>query len=547
MKKQLQTFIWIFLVVLSIANADEIKVKLNRTKVGLNESFNLIFSSNQNTNGQPDFSPLQDDFEILSNSQSFNTSMINGAVKQERTWNLVLMPKHAGQITIPSIQFGQQSSPSKTIEVSENASADKDDKTVFLEAEVNPKSSAYEQTQLIYTIRIFTSVNISNANLSTIQVNDPDAIIEQIGNDAQYEYHHQNGINYSVFERKYSIIPQHVGELVISPISLTARAITNRMSLFDYNTQHIKTSSNAVKIQINPIPAPFHKNNWLAAYDVNLIEEWSADPSELTIGEPITLTFTVKADGCLSSQIPDIPLHLPQNLKQYYDSPQNTDELGTNGNIGIKQIKVALIATAPGEITIPEIKVKWWDLKNDRVREAQLPERKIQILSDNLAMETPTENQKDIQITQHHEEKKSNFWIPLLVGLNLFWILVVFFLFYKKKTVKSDQMSSLNQVMRHLKNACQMNDAKKTEECLLALAMIAFPKSKVHNILDMKQYFSESSQILIDDLYQSLYGQKLVWQGSKLWEAIKSIKFNKGTKKEQKLQEKLLKDLYPSS
>ena len=69
------------------------------------------------------------------------------------------------------------------------------------------------------------------------------------------------------------------------------------------------------KVVVKPVPSPFQKNNWFAANDVIIKGEWSADPSRMELGEPVTWTLTLMADGCLGSQIPEVPLRLPAELR----------------------------------------------------------------------------------------------------------------------------------------------------------------------------------------------------------------------------------------
>ena len=519
----------IFILVLLLLNAmpwvfaEDVSLSLSQGTVGINESFTAIFSSRERVQEQPDFAPLQTDFTILSNSQSHQTSFINGSITQEARWTLELMGKREGNLIIPSIQFGKYSSEAKTIQVGSSHSTKQDD-TLFLETEISPKNSVYEQTQLIYTVRLYTSMKIAQAALSEIKVNDQDAMIEKLGDDTQYEHYHSNGNRYIVVERKYAVFPQHSGELVFSPVVFEGKAVVGGNSFFDIQTQFKRVYSDQEKVEVKPIPAPFQKNNWLAAYDVKLTEEWSADPSNVPLGEPITWTLTLTADGCLGSQIPTIPLNLPGNLKQYLDKPQIYNQSNANGNVGVRQIKVALIAANPGKITLPEITVKWWDLNTDQLRETQIPAQTIQVQGDPVALNTPLIDRTTDSplISQPTQAPLENFkdtqtlpiWAWCLIGLNGIWIVGLFFMVYKKMALKiSVKPDSLKQIKLHLKKACQANDPKKAEVCLLVWAGYLFPKVKPLNITGIKQHLSKDLQTAIDELNQALYGPKKTWKG----------------------------------
>ena len=83
-----------------------ISVSPDRPQVMLNESFQLVFEADGPVDGDPDFTPLEDKFQIISTGQSSNFSMLNGQVSRTQQWTLTLLPKEAGTIEVPPINFG---------------------------------------------------------------------------------------------------------------------------------------------------------------------------------------------------------------------------------------------------------------------------------------------------------------------------------------------------------------------------------------------------------------------------------------------------------
>lgn len=531
----------------SFCVADAVNVRLNRTSVPLNESFSIIFSTSENMTEQPDFTPLNTDFEILSNAQSYNTSIINGHVNQERSWTIVLMPKREGHLTLPAIQFGQHRSQSETIEVTSSASSTNDQsEPIYLETGVLPRNEAYEQTQLIYTVRLYRSVNIAQATLSEIKVSDPDAIIEKLGNDNEYEHMHADGRRYVVLERKYAIFPQKSGELVFSPIVFEGQVITGGNSFFNVQTQFKRVISDEEKVTVKPIPPPFQKHNWLAANDVAIVGEWSTDPGKLTVGEPITWTLTLTANGAMGSQLPDVSLQIPTDLRQYPDKPQVSNQLQTNGFVGVKQAKVVLIPSKAGQLTIPAISLKWWDLKEDQVREAKLPETVIQVQEGAATMNTPAVLQAALSPTVDDHKpviqtRSLPSWVWFLVASNgvLMCILAfVLYRYFKPNTTKNTK--------HQFKQVCLNGDAKQAEAYLLAWAGNIYPQEKPFNLVKMKRYVPAPFQQALNELYEALYGKKNEWNGESLWKAFKAYKPPIATQTE-KANNKILRDLYPHS
>lgn len=549
--KKFFVLIFMFISAFAAVAADGIAVKVNQRIVKPNESFTVIFSSRHQIQEQPDFTPLLDDFDILSKHQNVNATFINGVISQEASWTLNLMAKRSGELVIPSIQFGDSLSLPQTIQVTDSP-PEREEESVFVTADLEPRKQVYEQTQLIYTVRLHTAVKLTQAALSEIKLNDPDATIEKLGQDREYEYYHENGKLYSVYERKYAVFPQHAGELIFSPIVFEGRVVANGRSFLDFHTGQFKrAASNEVKVEVHAIPAPFQTTNWLAANEIKLTEEWSGDPNQVMIGEPITWTLTFTADGCHGNQLPEFTLNLPKALKYYLDKPEISNQTGHNGIISQKQIKAALIPTAAGQMTIPAIQIPWWDLKADQMRTAQLPERVIHIIDPQIAMAPPVNETSRSQIMESPLSQENStvspslpIWAWCLIGLNAIWIVALFYLLYKKMRFKDSPSDSLRKVKRQLKGACQANDAKQAEKYLLAWAAILFPQEKILNVIEMKKHLSENLTRAIDELYQTLYGQeKTTWQGKALWQAIAAFKPTKAPDSNNN-PVKILNDLY---
>ena len=111
----MKPFIKIFFILLFLisfnAHAVDINVKADRTQIEVNETFTLIFEANSDTDDEPDFSPLEKDFQVLGKSTGSNISLINGQYTRSKKWNVSLIALHKGNITIPQINFGLYSDP----------------------------------------------------------------------------------------------------------------------------------------------------------------------------------------------------------------------------------------------------------------------------------------------------------------------------------------------------------------------------------------------------------------------------------------------------
>lgn len=201
-------FFLLLLLIFVPANvlAAQISVSFDRNPVSVNESFQIIFTANDAPDKDPDFTPLEQDFEILGQSQSSNSSWVNGQSSRTIQWTLNVMAKHSGSLIVPEVKFGDDVSQPRPILVTEatvNKAVNTDD-DLFLEVEATPESP-YVQSQVLFSVRLYRRVDITQAALNEPELGD--AVIEKLGDDSNYNTQ-INGVNYLVTERKYAIFPQ---------------------------------------------------------------------------------------------------------------------------------------------------------------------------------------------------------------------------------------------------------------------------------------------------------------------------------------------------
>ncbi|MEO5347283.1 MAG: BatD family protein [Magnetococcus sp. YQC-9] len=393
---------WLFFFIALPLQAADIQVRASRDPLIVGESFALIFSSAESPDGEPDFSPLSREFEILDQGKSNNFQFINGQKSHSVTWTLELMPKRSGEIAIPAIAFGRtRSTPIRLNVLPANArpqtnGSARDDNDLLLEAEWSNRSPVVQE-QIILTLRFLNAVPIAKAAMQEPKVTTGEALIEKLGEDQAFETT-RNNRRYVVTERRYAIMPQKSGILTVDPIPLTVQLPGSGpgSSLLQefFNDPFIKNlplgpgragrtvslSTEAVQIDVKPPPSAWRGGHWLALHRLELSEKWQPEPHRFQVGEPVTRTLTLQADGATAAQLPDLRLIFPDGVKSYPDKPQLEDQKLVTGIIGKSTTKVALIPSAPGEIVLPALEIPWWNIDKARLEVARVPERRIMVL-----------------------------------------------------------------------------------------------------------------------------------------------------------------------
>ena len=366
---------------------------VNRTVIASHETLELTLRTDVNNSEAPDLSPLEWSFDVLGTRQQSQTSIINGKREYTRDWVITLVPKQQGNVVIPPIKLGDQQSEPVTITVRDKKTDDSESDTspLFMKAEVSSES-IYVQQELIFTLQIFFSVQLYDDNrLSALGIDD--TLIQQLGETQKFDTI-VDGIRYRGFELKYSIHPQAVGEMVIPSLTFTGVAAEPRDpfgSIFSNGGKPVIARSPQIRIEVKPKPDNYPvKETWLPARNLTIQETWSQPLNTLKVGDAITRTITVKADGLSAAQLPPILMPQPEGVNSYPDKSSTEDRESLNGIQGQRTDSIAMIPTHSGTITLPEVAYSWFDTTSGETRVSTLPATTIHVAEDpNAKAQTP--------------------------------------------------------------------------------------------------------------------------------------------------------------
>ena len=354
-----------------------VTASIDRADIELNESFTLELTTDTNIDLQPDISVLEKDFVVGQGNQLSNTTITNGQIRRSKTWSFVLMPKRAGQITIPSISIGGESSNPLVVDISEPTYAPPGEAEVFITTEVD-FDETYVQAQVLLTVKIYRSVAVRQPALRDPAVTGAEVLLELAGDDRSYEAV-INGTPYGVIERVIAMYPQESGEIQLSPARFEARVLRNGRITGRkvYESEPLTISV----LPTPPLPADYSDAVWLPARDLVLTEDWSRDASKINEGEPLTRHVTISALGQLETQIPAIEPPSAAGVNIYPDKPELSRKIEPGGIRGVRKDQYALIGVSAGTVVLPALEIPWWNVETGVWEVASLPERSIEIAS----------------------------------------------------------------------------------------------------------------------------------------------------------------------
>ncbi len=362
----------------------EVSAFVDRTQVSEVDTIKLVLTAKQRS-AEPDLSSLSKDFDVLSQSTSSRVSFVNGKMDSTYEWNIILSPKRLGKLIIPAIGFDKEMTDSIEITVKQVEVDSAVSKDIFIEARVESKNP-YVQSQLVYTIKLYHAVELQEGGLSLPKIGE--AIVERLGDDSSY-ITTIKGRRYRVTERRYAIFPQQSGELTIPAVVFDGQVLDNSkaQSSFDpffgrrfQSTRPVRVRSKEIVLTILPKPKSAKGKWWLPAKKLSLTEQWSPKPPQFRVGEPVTRTIILSAEGLSDAQLPDLVVADTKDFKLYPDQAKKETTTKKNTIVSRKVQKVALVPTRVGDVVIPEMHVHWWDTKNNKAMEAIIPARNINVL-----------------------------------------------------------------------------------------------------------------------------------------------------------------------
>jgi len=373
--------------------AGNLTASVDRDVLGLEETFTLVLRYDEQINTTPDYELLRKDFDILNTQSGTQMSIINGNMEASTEWKIALAPKRIGKLLIPSFTIDGAISDAIEMTIEGKSKSPKNtDNNVTVEVETS-KETSYVQEQIIVTLRLYTTVGLSGVDLQPLQVKD--ALVVNI-DEKQYQTK-INGRPGAVVETRYAVFPQQSGELIIPSMLYQVSVNSGQRDLWDRfygNNQNniLRLRTDEQRINVLPAPASVNAGDWLPALNVSLSEHWSTSLDSLKVGEPITRSITIKADGLTAGQINPLQLAPIDGLTFYNDQAQTDDQKSANGVEGSRIETIAIVPTKAGHFTLPEVKLNWWDTKTNSIRTATLPAVSLTVgLGDMSQLAAPTE------------------------------------------------------------------------------------------------------------------------------------------------------------
>jgi len=505
----------ILLLLVAIPSWASLSSTVDRTQIETNETLQLtVRYSGKAPSGDPDFSAIERDFSMASNSRQQQYSWVNGESTSYTDWKILLIPKRQGKLTIPSLNFMGSRSQAIGINVrpANTSASTSSGQPVFIETTVD-KDMAFIQEQVILTHRLHYSVPLQDISISEFEI--PDAIIQQISEERFNK--RINDKNYSIIEIKFALFGQSVGKLQIPSQRFTAIETSNSGlgGFFSRGNRVIRLTEEKT-VNIAPIPAHLSASQWMPSSQVRLEQSWSDNSGTLTAGEPITRTINISALGLTAAQIQPLPSLENSQLKLYPDQPSLEDKQTNRGMLGVRTESLAIVPNKAGQISIPAIEIEWWDTVNNRMQTSRLPSKTFNVVAGNkvnqISDQPPTINSSIVMSSDSNNNGQIDTITRWSLGLNALLITLLVGLFYWRKTPVSETVPktpksviTAKQQLKKIEQLAANNQLAEMRDSILHWGAEVFPQQPPRSLnqladlmsnSELKQQFSQLDQSL---------------------------------------------------
>ncbi len=534
--------------------AQTFNAAVNRTEVPQGETFVLTLElADGSDSGNPDLSVLDKDFIVYSVGNAFSYNYINGVASKSRQWQIALMPKNSGKITVPSIKLGNLETQPITLNVIPASAAATEasagtggyqapqqmNRPKFsMTAEIgNP--NPYVQQQVDYTLKIYDTGGLQGDMPQFIEDGSNNWIIRSLG-EPTVGSKIVNGRRLREITFRYALFPQKSGVLPTPEVRFNGYYLTRSRGMNDpfddlfggnlgsigfvdmFATRNpVLLTAKPEKVNVQPIPSDNNGNWWLPAQQVALFAEWEPRQPVFKVGEAVNRTIYLKAVGVAESQLPELNLASVSGLKQYPDKAVASSGIENGQVVAVKKISNVYIPNRAGKMTIPEIAVDWFNVRTNRMEKAVLPAMNIEVLP-GAAVETApapqpeTRPESPSRVLEDVANETENLversipqglpYLPYIIAAAAFLLgIVVSWMLFGMRN-KSRNADDIKDFDRYIVRAAKSKDYRALRDGLISWARDRWNDSKITNLKDVaKAVGNKEFAAQLDGLAVSLY------------------------------------------
>lgn len=348
----------------------------------------------------PEF-PDIDGLDISYAGQSSNSRTVFSGGRMQAFNTLIyqwrIVPQKEGVFLIPPLEVLVDGKEQRTSSVQLRVSKAVDySQYAFIQLNL-PKKQFYEGEPFAFSIDLYEL----NANVQQAPDLVSDGfVVERISDNLRQTRKVISGKSYNVWSLDYIARPVRNGELQLGPVSWPASLVFRNQSrsrgIFDsffddFNAKRRDVTLNAEgeTLEILPLPTENRPDSFNGAIG-NYTMQINATPTELTAGDPLTITIRIKGSGPLDA-VPMPPIDHWEGFKTY--PPNATTEAADKTGLKGSRVFEQVIIPQSGDLKeLPALEFSFFDTSKSVYQTLREPPIPLTIKANPNAPSMPTQS-----------------------------------------------------------------------------------------------------------------------------------------------------------
>ncbi|MBB4755892.1 hypothetical protein XarjCFBP7653_07475 [Xanthomonas arboricola] len=390
----------------------------------------------------PDYTPLRNDFTLGAKSANQQMQVTNGSVTVRALFGVVLTPRKSGELIVPAIRVGNERTEPLRLQVGVSANdagssapgaaaAAQGNEDAFVQTQVDDPQP-YVQQSVGVVVRLYFATQLASGELD---LEAPDgASLQRIGDDVS-SVKVLNNRQYNVVERRYLLVPERSGRLVLPSARFNGRSVGGFFDdYFGRGNGELSARSASIPLQVRAQPANAPQP-WLPLRSLQL--RYTITPQHATAGEAAQIVVEASARGATQAQFPELPTPSVPDA-QVFAEPAQYEERFVDGSPQLRLTRrYSIVPNRAGPLVVPGLQVAWWDVGAAAAKTASLPDLTLDVAagtgafaapapapSANSSPENPatTPAASTLSLQQPAAMQRPWGWIAAAMGFALLWI-----------------------------------------------------------------------------------------------------------------------------
>lgn len=342
----------------------------------------------------PDYTPLRNDFALGAKSANQQMQVTNGSVTVRALFGVVLTPRKSGELIVPAIRVGNERTEPLRLQVAASASdagssaagaaaAAQGNEDAFVQTQVDDPQP-YVQQSVGVVVRLYFATQLASGELD---LEAPDgASLQRIGDDVS-SVKVLNNRQYNVVERRYLLVPERSGRLVLPSARFNGRSVGGFFDdYFGRGNGELSARSASIPLQVRAQPANAPQP-WLPLRSLQL--RYTTTPQRATAGEAAQIVVEASARGATQAQFPELPTPSVPDAQVFAEPPQY-EERFVDGSPQLRLTRrYSIVPNRAGPLVVPGLQVAWWDVGAAAAKTAALPDLTLDVAAGSGAFAAP--------------------------------------------------------------------------------------------------------------------------------------------------------------